>query len=518
MQKPTPEELAPGLWRFTDTCNVYVVRDGDRAIAFDFGSGAWLRCLPTLGIHRLEHIFLTHHHADQCFGLSVRRPPDTVVHAPVAERGFLDPEAVRTGMDFDPRYRGCPASYAVLRGGVADVIYDMAGFTDFFWGRRRIRFLHTPGHSPGACSVVLDHHGRQLVFCGDAFHAGGTILQPFHLEWDHWTGAGALAAWEGVQRLCGIGMDGLYPAHGPAVTSRPRGELQRLARRLMAFVLVKGQISPGERDHYMESELMACGARRLLPNLFQFGNGCLLRSATGEALMVDPFSGELPVIEKLLQELGGLRPTAVVVSHYHADHCDGIPELRKTYGTRVWLHPQVAAPIRDVDRGPLRPWLPYTSVRADRLWPERGSWTWNEYRFRVAPAPGQTRWHAAFMTTVDGRRVLFGGDSFQPASRWNGTGGFCAYNRSDFASGFTVSAQLALDWKPEFLVNGHNTAYAFRPDKFRKIIAWSRRAEAAVRALCPSGDLQSDYYGIPGLQRRGAASAGSLCWRVPGGD
>jgi glyoxylase-like metal-dependent hydrolase (beta-lactamase superfamily II) len=517
---PAPERLAPGLWRFADTCNVYLIRDGesDGAIAIDYGSGVWTRHLPTLGIRRLEHIFLTHHHADQGFGLQKRRPAGAVIHAPAGEQPFLDPAALREGVSFASIYRGCPSSYAILREGLAEIRYDLAGFCDYFWGRRRIRFLHTPGHGSAACSVVLDHHGRQLVFCGDACHAGGTIHQPYHLEWDHWTGGGALAAWEGVRRLQGIAIDALYPAHGPAITHQPRAVLQTLARRLLTFVEAKGQIAPGEPDGYLDSELLACGARRLLPDLFQLGNGALLRSRSGEALIVDPCSSEMPLLDALLAELGGLHPTAATVSHYHADHCDGIPYLRQRYGTRVWMHPCVAAPLRDVHHGPLRPWLPHESIRPDHLWPARGDWQWNEYRFRVAPWPGQTCWHTVSMTTVNDRRVMFGGDSFQPPSRWNGTGGFCAYNRSTFADGFAASARLALAWRPELLVNGHNTAFAFRPSHFRKIIAWSQKAAAATRALCPQGELDDDYYAIAGLSGRYRAAVGALGWLTPGGQ
>ena len=63
------EKLLPGLLCVRDICNVYLLQKGDEAIAIDFGSGKWLSQLPKLGIRRLTHVFLTHHHADQCEGL-----------------------------------------------------------------------------------------------------------------------------------------------------------------------------------------------------------------------------------------------------------------------------------------------------------------------------------------------------------------------------------------------------------------------------------------------------------------
>ncbi len=43
------EELLPGLFRFQDTCNVYVLRQGEEGLAVDFGGGAWLKALPGIG-------------------------------------------------------------------------------------------------------------------------------------------------------------------------------------------------------------------------------------------------------------------------------------------------------------------------------------------------------------------------------------------------------------------------------------------------------------------------------------
>jgi len=128
------------------------------------------------------------------------------------------------------------------------------------------------------------------------------------------------------------------------------------------------------------------------------------------------------------------------------------------------------------------------------LLPENGTWTWNEYVFRVAHWPGQTWWQAAYLTTVDRQKVLFGGDSFQPVSRWNGTGGFCANNNSRFREGFIPSARLMLAWQPDILANGHRSVFRFTESRFRQIIDWAYFAERAVLALCPNGDLETDYY------------------------
>ncbi|MCX5661386.1 MAG: MBL fold metallo-hydrolase [Planctomycetota bacterium] len=487
-------QLRPGIHRFDDTCNVYLVVQDGKSIAVDFGSGAWLEQAAAMGLPHPEHVFLTHHHADNCAGLLQRADWPFVVHAPAGEQAFLDPDRVaafwRTRRD-----GGTPASYSVLpRGLPVPVRYDLGGFADFFWGSSRLRFIHTPGHGQNALTLLLDHGREQIAFCGDAAHAGATIHLPHNLEWDHWTGSGALAAWEGIERLRQIHIDLLCPGYGPSIESSPRTMLATLSRKLLAFYHAKGNICPDETDRYLAPEFLACGAARVLPNLYIAGtNTWVLVSKTGEALVFDPWLQELPALDALLTELGNPKVTAATATHFHMDHSDGLPALRERHGTRIFLHPRVAAPlapISDIDA----PWLPATPVMPDAFLPITGSWTWNEFEFRVAPFPGQTWWHAAFMTTIAGKRVFFGGDNFQANSRWNGTGGFSAFNGSRFREGFEASAKLVLDWKPHLFVNGHQVYFKFRPSHFRKIARWALQAEKATRDLCPTGDLERDYY------------------------
>ena len=63
-----PERLTEHLYRFEDTCAVYVVRDGSSCVLIDFGSGKILDHLRELGISKVDWILHTHHHRDQCQG------------------------------------------------------------------------------------------------------------------------------------------------------------------------------------------------------------------------------------------------------------------------------------------------------------------------------------------------------------------------------------------------------------------------------------------------------------------
>ncbi len=261
----------------------------------------------------------------------------------------------------------------------------------------------------------------------------------------------------------------------------------------MRLYNAKGSIYRRGPDRYVAPVRVCPAYRQYTERLYQFGtNGYLIRGNDGDALVVDPTSTDLPSLRELQHDLGETAVSACLVTHYHADHCDGAAELRG-FGAHVVLHPWVAEPLADV-RGTQAPWLPFQDLRPDELWPETGEWAWRDLTFRVAPFPGQTLWHCAFASRIDGRLVAFVGDSFQPPSRWNGTGGFCAYNRSLFGDGFARSARLLLDWRPQWLAAGHGTISSFEPARFHRVRRWARSAERAVRALCPSGDLMRDYY------------------------
>lgn len=487
------QQILKDLFLVRDTCNVYLLRRGDRAVAIDFGSGAWIDGLPGLGVRGLDHVLLTHHHVDQCSGLAARRPPDCTVHAPPGEQQFLDPQQVEAFWR-SRRGKGCPPSYSVLTRGLPGVTYDLAESGDLLWHEHTLRIVPTPGHGPNAGTVVANWQGKQLAFCGDAAHADATVWEPYHLEWDHWTGHGALMAWQGVRRLSQIGMDLLCPSHGPLIAARPRTMLNRLAAKLLKLHDAKLSICPGEKDELLPGEPVTEDALRIMPHLFHFGrNGFLLLSDPGEALVVDPMLPDLEALERLLTALGKPRLTAALASHYHADHCDAMPELQRRYGTKACLHPWVAKPLADHTAFDL-PWMTAFDIRPDVVLPEDGTWHWQEYAFRVAPFPAQTWWHAAHQTLVDGVRVFFGGDNFQPAARWNGTGGFCAYNGCRFREGWMRSAQLVLDWAPHVMCNGHKAFYRVRPSRFRRIQRWALKAERAVTELCPEGDLDRHYY------------------------
>ena len=87
---PTPTQLSEHLYVFKDTCNVYLLKDGNAGLIIDAGSGAVLDHLSQLGIERVEWVLHTHHHRDQCWGTPRLKEHGAQVAVPEYERHLFD--------------------------------------------------------------------------------------------------------------------------------------------------------------------------------------------------------------------------------------------------------------------------------------------------------------------------------------------------------------------------------------------------------------------------------------------
>ena len=381
-----PKRLAEGLYMFRDTCNVYVLKNGSRGLAVDFGSGAFLKHLSSIGAESLDAVLLTHPHSDQCRNLTGRDDWPFEIHAPSKAARHLSKDGVERFWK-DAGGAGVPSNYLPLDRAVSGLQTDLkeAGSGHHTWRDRRIRPVEPPGHTDAALTYIIDWRGQRLAFCGDGLYEAGCIWQPYHLEWDHWTANGARRARTGLSRLSNVRTDLLLPSHGSPM-QKPDVALQQTIRSLDDFIAVKDCICPDVKEQWIPGNQVAEGVQRVLPGLYQFGkNGYALVSGN-EAVLSDPRPDDITTLRAAADEMDVRSWTAATATHYHSDHINGLEAVRREFGADIWLHPRVERIATNPDAW-RRPWLPQPVEKPYRRLPGDGRVRWKDHDIGVSPCP-----------------------------------------------------------------------------------------------------------------------------------
>lgn len=148
-----PVESVPNLYQWTDVCNAYVFRDGDKALLIDLGNGSVLSHLADIGVSQVEWILFTHHHREQCQGYPLLKDPDTQIAAPAAERILFErpSDFAKVKPSLDDPWSVYGASY--IRPPVQPIPVDRAFalMDTFTWHGYTFWCMETPATVPAAC-------------------------------------------------------------------------------------------------------------------------------------------------------------------------------------------------------------------------------------------------------------------------------------------------------------------------------------------------------------------------------
>jgi glyoxylase-like metal-dependent hydrolase (beta-lactamase superfamily II) len=516
-------EASPNLFVWSDTCNVYVLREGEAALLIDLGDGSVLDHLSEIGVQKVDWVLFTHHHREQCQGapkLRAWRERGTLIAAPEAERELFErPLSFRKmNVSLGDPFTIHGASY--VRPPITAIPLDRTFTTNdtFTWRGLEIHCVDTRGNSPGSMTYLLGKGDRLLAFSGDVMLDGAKMHTWFDTEWDYGFAAGIQALRKSVARLQQLDPALLLPSHGPAVRA-PAAQLQAFGEKLdhLERLYVRGYGVEAASNAYQDrvsKPTVVSNVVQVSPHLFKFKrpsfwpNFGLILADSGRALVVD--CGLLD--EKFLDSaLSGMREhfglkaiDAIIITHMHGDHFLEAPHLREKWGAQIWAlanmvdkmeHPErfdYAAPIQaygkqNPDGSPMK------GVRVDRAFKPGETFKWEGYRFTVDWMPGQTEFALCLHGQIDGRKVAFTGDNIfgdpdDPAQ--TGHEAMVAHNSAILEEGYIYGAEFLKRLQPDILIGGHSFVMD-RPAKFiERYRQWSYQMRDAFQALSSEKDYR----------------------------
>ncbi len=509
----------PDLYAFTDTCNSYVIKDGDAAILIDLGDGGVLDHLAGIGVTRVEWVLFTHHHREQCQGFPKLKGWNAKVGAPQAERELFEQPAkfrkmnVRLGDPFTVH----GASY--VRPPVHPVPVDR-GFTrmdTFAWRGREFRCIETRGNSPGGMSYFLKRGDRWIAFTGDLMTDGAAMHTWFDTEWDYGFAAGIYAITNSAGQVQGYDPEWMLPSHGPAIRdgARQLGLYQEKLRRFEKL-FVRGYdvntFSGATQDKFAKPTAVP-HLWQVLPHLYKFRgpnfspNFCLVLADSGRGLLVDcglfdeKFLGDSIA---LMKERLGLKGIDVMIpTHMHGDHFLQGPWLRKHHGVKLWAidrmgpvceHPEwfdYSAPIQAYNQR--LDGQPVEGVTFDRLFKDGESFDWEGFRFTIDWMPGQTEFALAVQGMIDGKKVVFTGDNlFADPDDPRHTGHECvnARNSAILEEGYILGAEYLARLKPDLIMGGHSYVMGRPAGLIERYRTWAYAMRDSFRTLSADPDYE----------------------------
>lgn len=511
-------EVAEGVYRVADTCHVYLIRsdtDPTSGICIDFGSGEVLDHLPEVGIERITDVLMTHHHRDQGQGLPRAVAHGARVHVPPVEvELFAAVEEMWQTRQLDNDYN-LRQDWFSLTASVP-VAGTVPEYRTADYGGVAVTTIPTPGHTVGSVTYLVERAGRRLAFSGDLIYAPGKVWSLAATQWTYTGREGPSYLAVSAVLLARREPDLLLPSHGEPIDD-PQPALALLADRMAHYADTRSEHAFDGLDR-LDDPFVPLTEHLLLNRSSWMSSSYVLLSESGEALLVDygydmffgsawgndrasrrPWLESLPALR---ERYGVTRVTVAVPTHYHDDHVAGMPLLRDVEGTELWIPASVAEVLAD-------PWahdLPcqwYDPILADRVLPDDGTFTWNEYTIGVHPQPGHTLYAVAYSVQVDGLHVVFTGDQQEGVGGPDGDRGphgrdVLNYQyRNRFRLGdYPASARLYRRLAPGLLASGH-----WRPRKVTTayldyLAEEGDRLDTLHRDLLPLDDIDLGADGV----------------------
>lgn len=491
---PAFERLSEHLYRFRDTCEVYLVRDGDRGLLIDAGSADILDHLDGIGVREIEWVLHTHHHRDQCQGDDRLVETGTRIAVPAREAALF--ESVEAFWRLRRQFDDYDASsLSNTRARSIPVARRLADYEVFEWRGLRFAVQPTPGHTRGSVTYLAEIDGHVNAFSGDVIAAPGHVHAIHDLQWQYATPDAIGAALHSVVRLQGLRPDRLLPSHGAPIDA-PIPALAALEANLRELFTLTGEIR-GNKVWTSWPHPVDQPKTHILPHLWanthSLSNTYALIADDGDALLMDygfaawdHFYADQRFVDHSLddlREVAGLASVSgVVPSHYHDDHLAGIPWLQREHGAQAYIFENFTDIVERPSAYAL-PCLLGEPIRVDHVLTDGGQLRWRDWSFDVFHMPGHTWWALGLAGVVDGTRVALTGDNLLAGALSPLRTAAPIFRNRMRVDSIANGVLRLLEYEPELLLTGHTGALPVTRPMLDDFIAWARRVEGVFRRL-----------------------------------
>ena len=208
------------------------------------------------------------------------------------------------------------------------------------------------------------------------------------------------------------------------------------------------------------------------PDITDGRDGCVYLINLGELILIDTGAGWS--VENIIGNIKrlGFDPknlAKILLTHCHIDHIGGVPEIKKRFGAKIYIHRLDAPPLENGD--PVltaAKWyqtsFPPTPVDVKLNSPEETLMIGGQ-KIICLHTPGHTPGSICIYLDKDGKRILFGQDLHGPLLEEFGS------NIEDY--GRSTKKLLALD--ADILCEGHFGIYKTKKDVKNYILSYRRQ-------------------------------------------
>ncbi len=146
--------------------------------------------------------------------------------------------------------------------------------------------------------------------------------------------------------------------------------------------------------------------------LSPLGTNCyLVKTGSDSGVVIDPADEAETILEEA--EKLGMKIEKILLTHGHFDHTGAVNALKEKTGAKVYLHAADEILLKDYDKSLAYfcPNMPFEEKNADVLLSNGDEIEQDGVVFRVLHTPGHTAGSVCFLTELDGKKVMFAGDT-----------------------------------------------------------------------------------------------------------